>query len=248
MMAADMTMDGGNGGGRAKPSDNGSDGGFVPSIKTETVFRAARRHSRRVRVFRIVLPLVAVVCIAVFSWFTFLATPPSVSVTVSSAGIENGKLVMTNPKLSGFTGNNLPYSMTAARATQAIGNTNVFTLEKIDAKLPLTPEQTAKLQAGSGVYDNVKQSLKLADGVTVTTSDGMVAKLNSADVDIATGKMRTNEPVDIKNGDSNLTADSMSISKRDGLVIFENRVELTLDPGALKKSAPQADAGATRDN
>lgn len=212
------------------------------AAKSAAAFRAARRHSRRVRLMRTVLPIAAVLCIAVFSWFTFLATPSSVKVSAAGAGIENGKLVMIKPKLSGFTGNDLPYSMTAARATQEIGNTRVFALENIDASLPFAASQTATLQAGSGVYDSVKDHLALGSGIVVTTSDGAVARLKSADVDIASGRMETREPVDIRNGDTRLTADTMSVSKRDGVIVFEKDVSLVIGPAALQKAGARQDA------
>jgi lipopolysaccharide export system protein LptC len=158
-------------------------------------------------------------------------------VSVSGAGIKDGKLVMTNPKLSGFTGKSLPYSMTAARAVQDIGNTSVFKLDDIHANLPLSPGQTAKVDAGSGIYDNTKQTLQLGSGVTVVTSDGAVARLHSADIDIESGRMQSNEPVEIDNGDTRLDAASMSVSKNDGLIVFDKRVSLVLKPAALHNGA-----------
>lgn len=235
-MTIDVTMDSKNARARRRQPGGSNAGVSLPPTDTHAAFRVAQRHSRRVRVLRAALPIAALGCIAVFSWFTFLSTPSGIRLKVSSTGIENGKLVMTNPKLSGFTSNNLPYSMTAARAVQDIRNTRVFTLKDIDAKLPLSATQDAKVQAGSGVYDSTKDSLKLGAGVTFKTSDGAVAHLKSADVDIASGKLRTSEPVDIRNGDTKLTADSMSMSKRDGVVVFQKRVRLVIKPDALQKA------------
>jgi lipopolysaccharide export system protein LptC len=214
----------------------GMDDAVLPSTKTGAAFRAAQRHSRRVRVLRTALPFAAVVCIAVFSWYTFLSTPASVNISMSGAGIKDGKLVMTNPKLSGFTGANQPYSMAAARAIQDIGNTSVFKLEDIHASLPLSEHQTAKVDAGTGVYDNTKRTLALGAGVTVRTSEGAVARLRSAAIDIASGQMRTDEPVEIDNGDTQLSAASMSVSKNDGVIVFDKQVSLVLQPAALHNS------------
>jgi len=211
------------------------DDAVLPSQKTAAAYRAAARHSRRVRLLRAALPVAAIVCIAVFSWFTFLATPSSVDVQISGAAIKDGKLVMTNPKLSGFTGKHkdMPYSMTAARALQDIGKTNIFNLEDIHATLPLSPKQTVALAAGAGVFDNTKQKLKLGSGITLKTSDGAVATFRSAEIDIPSGKMKTDEPVTIDNGESTLNADSMSVSREDGLIVFDRQVSLVLQPAAL---------------
>jgi lipopolysaccharide export system protein LptC len=233
-MATDVTMEHGNA--RRRTRRSGARATGASPVDTGAAFRAAQRHSRRVRILRAGLPALALACIGVFSWFTFLSTPPNIRLNVASTGIQDGKLVMTNPKLSGFTGNNLPYSMTAARAVQDIKNTRVFTLQDIDAQLPLSASQKANVQAGTGVYDSTKDSLKLGAGVTFRTSDGAVARLKSADVDMAAGKLQTSEPVDIRNGDTKLTADSMSMSKRDGVVVFKNRVKLVIKPTALQKT------------
>lgn len=218
-----------------------------PTAKTGAVFRAAQRHSRRVRVMRLALPLVAVVCVLVFSWFTFFATPAAIKVNVASIGIENGKLVMVRPKLSGFTSKDLPYAMEASRATQQIGNTSVFNLDNIDATLPLAADRTAAVQAGSGVFDNTKKTLSLGSGITVKTSDGATALLKSAEIDVGKGQMHTNEPVIIDNGDTRLKADTMSVSKDDGVIVFDRHVDLVIQPAALQKNgmtkAPAAPSG-----
>ncbi len=46
---------------------------FAASDKGSTVFEAAERHSRRVRLLKFSLPVIALVGAAVFSWFTFFS-------------------------------------------------------------------------------------------------------------------------------------------------------------------------------
>jgi len=63
---------------------------FGASEKAETLFHAAQRHSIRVRVLKTVLPVAAIIVGAVFSWYTFLATPNApVKVEVNNGG-ESG--------------------------------------------------------------------------------------------------------------------------------------------------------------
>ena len=62
-----------------------------------------------------------------------------------------------------------------------------------------------------------------------------MAHLKSADVDIASGSFGTSEPVDIRNGDTKLTADSMSMSKRDGVIVFEKDVTLVIKSRCIAK-------------
>src|SRR5690606_11026279 len=101
----------------------------------------------------------------------------------------NGKLVMANPNLNGFTKENRPYNLTATKATQDIKNEGVITLEGISAKLPVGAENQAIINAQNGIYDNVNGRMKLVGDFTVTTTDGLIARMSSADVNIATGQI-----------------------------------------------------------
>ncbi|TKA98609.1 MAG: LPS export ABC transporter periplasmic protein LptC, partial [Mesorhizobium sp.] len=91
----------------------------------------------------------------------------------------DGKLVMANPKLNGFTKQNLPYSMTALRAIQDVSKQGIIDLEGIKAKLPIAADNTAAIDATHGTYDRDGNTLSLTSDVTVSTTDGVVAKFKS---------------------------------------------------------------------
>ncbi|MCE3590722.1 hypothetical protein LXJ59_29465, partial [Escherichia coli] len=76
------------------------------------------------------------------------------NITLDSAGIQDGKLVMTNPKLDGFTKDKLPYKMSAERALQDVGNSSLITLENISAEIPVGQDLRAQVNAKGGLYDN----------------------------------------------------------------------------------------------
>ncbi|WP_245419598.1 LPS export ABC transporter periplasmic protein LptC [Phyllobacterium salinisoli] len=209
---------------------------FGVSEKSAAIFRSAQRHSGRVRVLKTVLPIAALAVAGVFSWFTFLATPSApLKVQVGATGMEDGKLVMTNPKLDGFTKQNLPYTMTAARATQDVTNSGVITLENIDASLPLGDNGRATIEAKSGIYDNANGRLQLDKDFTVTTSSGLTAKMKSADVNISTGQITTDQPVDIQSGNAHILADKMQMQDHGQVMVFENKVKLVIDAAKEQK-------------
>lgn len=201
---------------------------FGASEKAVSVFQAAQRHSTRVKFWKIGLPIAAVLVGAVFSWFTFLATPASTVKVNLGDGLENGKLVMANPNLNGFTKENRPYNLTATKATQDIKNEGVITLEGISAKLPVGAENQAIINAQNGIYDNVNGRMKLVGDFTVTTTDGLIAKMSSADVNIATGQIMTDSPVDIKSGSTHIQANKMQVQSSGDVVVFEDEVHLTI--------------------
>lgn len=187
----------------------------------------------RVRVLKTALPVAAVALAAVFSWYTFLATPAAPLKVEVNTGGESGKLVMTSPHLNGYTKDNRPYAMTAAKATQDAKNSGAIALEGISAELPVGENGSARVEATSGVYDNANGRLQLDKDFTVTTDDGLRAVLRSADVNLKSGQITTDKPVDIRNGSTHILADSMQVKESGKLLIFENKVHVVIDGGAV---------------
>lgn len=210
-------------------------------------FHQAQHHSRRVRWLKFLLPSLAAVMAIGFFAYSYVSSPVKVAVDIASSAISDGKLVMASPKLEGFTRDNLPYSMTASRALQNLDTTGVIELEDIDAKLPVDAKNTATIDAAKGVYDRDKNTLDISSDITVTTTDGMVAKLKSAFIDIGRGDLKTGDAVDIAMKGTNITADSMTILENGKVLVFEKRVRMQLDPGKIK-AGQQADGDTNAAN
>lgn len=204
-------------------------------------FVSAKRHSRRVRALKYALPVLGLMMAAGFAGFSYLASPPDVSVDVAGSTVRDGKLVMASPKLDGFTKENLPYSMSAVRAIQDLEQTGVIALEQISAKLPVDETNFAMITAPAGTYDREKNTLDITSEMVVTTTDGMVVRMESAFVDMGKGTLTTSEPVDIRLEGSHVAADTMSISEGGKVLVFESRVRVEIDGRSLKTA--QTDAG-----
>lgn len=193
-------------------------------------FRRAQDHSRRVRLLKLALPVVSLLIIAAFFGYSWLMTPGSVSVDVTGTAYADGKLVMANPKLDGYTKENLPYSMTATRAIQDVQNTSQIQLEEIEARLPIDDKNTASVVAAKGTYDNVKNTLVIDSAIKMTTTDGMVAEFTSANVDMAGGSLKTDKPVKITMNRTEIQADSMDVIDNGKVMVFERRVRVNIAP------------------
>jgi lipopolysaccharide export system protein LptC len=207
-------------------------------------FDLAARHSRRVRFLKLALPLAAVALAVLFGGYTYLAAPPSIQVKAEGAAFSEGKLVMAKPQLSGFTRDNLPYSMTADRAVQDPANQGVVELLGIDANLPISADNIAKVDAVRGIYDREGNTLNLTEQVIVKTSDGMVAKLKSAYLDMGSGAMKSDEPVEISLDGSKITSDSMSMLDNGKVVVFEKKVRVDIDPARMKAAQNGSGGGS----
>jgi len=217
-------------------------GGDAANSRAEA-FSRAEKHSRRVRRLKVVLPLIAIVLAVGFAGYSFISTPAPVAIETEGSAFAEGKLVMNSPKLEGFTNDGRPYSVNATRATQDYDKQDIINLDGIDAKMPVEKENWARVEAVSGVYDRIANTLDVPTDIVVTTTDGMVAKLKSAFLDIANGSLKSTTPVDIQSDGSKVTADSMTVLENGKRVIFETRVRVYIDPVQMK--AAQAARGDT---
>lgn len=213
----------------------------VPGTARLDAFGLAQRHSRRVRVLKFAVPLAAALIAVAFPVYSYLAAPVSISVQADGTAFANGKLVMANPKLNGFTKQKLPYSLTALRAIQDVGKQDIIDLEGINANVPLAADNVATVNAKRGIYNRSGNTMNLTSDVTVTTTDGVEAKFKSVFLDMGKGSMKTDDPVDVSRGGSRITADSMSVQDNGKVLVFENRVRVNIDPASLK--AAEAKSG-----
>ncbi len=199
-------------------------------------FLSAARHSQRVRKLKFILPAVAITIAGIFFAYSLIVSKGAGPVQLDSASFEDGDLVIHNPSLDGFTSRNLPYQLTAARARQAIGSaTGAIALEKIEATLPIDEKNRATIIAGAGTYDRENDRVLLSDSITLRTTSGIVAQLQSAHVDILSQDLSTDRPVEIQMDGMRVRADSFHAKDGGRRLVFENRVKVELDPARLRK-------------
>jgi lipopolysaccharide export system protein LptC len=219
----------------------------APAVR-EAAFRRALNHSRKVRFLKLALPVAALLIGGSFAAYSYISVPGSVSFDLSESAYVDGKLVMANPKLDGYTKENRPYSMTATRALQHIKDQgSIVELEGIDAEVPVNDTVVAKIGADHGVYDRDKNTLDVQSPIVIKTTDGMMATFQSAYLDIEKGNMTTDEPVDIRMDGGQITADAMSVLENGKVLIFEKRVRMEIKPGRLKGRQERKEESSTQD-
>lgn len=198
------------------------------------------------RRLKVLLPTLAILMVAGFAGYSFLATPGSAAIESASVATAEGKLVMDAPNLEGFAGDGRPYSVSASRATQDLDRQDIINLDGIDAKMPIQQENWARVETTSGVYDRMANTLDVPTDILVTTTDGLVAKLKSAFLDINNGSLKSSSPVDIQSHGSRITADSMAVLDSGKRVIFETRVRVHIDLAQMKAAqAARGEANAS---
>lgn len=218
-------------------------GGQHDHVRSEREFARARRHSRLVRVLKVGLPLLAVVIVVGGGLVTFFARSLPDDVSISSASLDNGRIVMEDPRMTGFDKAGRPYSMVAQRAIQSLDGGGVD-LETIKANVGVRADTTADIVATRGHYDQKAQKLNLFDDITVDTTDGMSIRLKDAEIDLAAGNMVGKGPVAIDMPNQTINAGSLTVKNGGKLLSFGDGVKMTMLPSAA--DAP-TDANAASD-
>ncbi|MCY0093200.1 LPS export ABC transporter periplasmic protein LptC [Hoeflea ulvae] len=202
--------------------------------RSHAEYRRARAHSRHVRLLKILLPLLAALVIVAFAVVSWIDSVSIEGVGIESVTLRDGKLVMQNPVMSGQGSDARPYSMRALRAIQDLTATDVIVLEEIVADLPISNGDMAVLNAASGVYNRTAETLKFDEAFTVTSEDGLSVEMQSADIDLANGALVTTEPVSISSSEASVVAQSMEMQDKGRVIIFHDKVRMTIKPTALK--------------
>jgi lipopolysaccharide export system protein LptC len=201
-------------------------------------YRLATRHSGRVRTLKIALPIAALLIGAVFAIVSIVRTYLPSDLQVESASIEGGKIVMRNPAIAGRNNDGISYSMKAERALQDMKQPDVIELQNIIAKMPVNEKTTAEVIATTGIYDRGRNLLDMVAPFTINLSTGLDAAFRSAHLDINSGTMSTDEPVSIRARAASIVAQSLRMTDKGRVVVFEGKVVVDLDPAAIRNKEP----------
>ncbi|WP_150496100.1 LPS export ABC transporter periplasmic protein LptC [Roseibium aquae] len=190
--------------------------------------RAARRHSRLVRVLRILLPglglLVLAGMIGLVVLFNVLGSFGATNISLTADG-----LVMDKPELSGHDGDR-SYHVSAQRAIQRLTDPRIIDLEIIRANIVLSPDESAAITALKGTYNNAAETLRLYDGIQLEWSQGFTVDLSDVEVDLKSGALRTDNPISIRSEQGSVRAGKLDYDQDRGVVRFKDGIRMTLNP------------------
>jgi lipopolysaccharide export system protein LptC len=213
---------------------------------SERAFRAARRHSRLVRVLRIAVPtVVALVAVAVFlaTYFNPLRMLAKLPINIGDLVVSGTKITMEKPHLSGFTRDSRAYELSADAAAQDLTKPDIVELHNIHAKIEMQDKGTLQMTAVTGIYNNKGETLKLDRNIELSSSTGYAGHLSEAMIDIRKGYVVSSKPVQVKLLQGTLDANRLEIIDSGDLVRFDGGVAMTLmlneaTAGQAKTAAP----------
>ena len=124
--------------------------------------------------------------------------------------------------------------MKAERALQDMKQPDVITLENITAKMPVNESTIAEVVAATGIYDRGKNLLDMVAPFTITLNTGLEAAFRSAHLDINGGSMQTTEPVSIRSPEASIVAQSLRMTDKGRVIVFDGKVVVDVDPAAIR--------------
>jgi lipopolysaccharide export system protein LptC len=214
-------------------------------LDNEPMFRRAGRHSRRVRILRIAIPVAVVaglLLLTLSTWLSPLRILARLPVDFGSLVISGTKITMAQPKLSGYTRDARWYELTAHSAAQDITRPDIVELKEIRAKIQTEDKATINLSAADGTYDRKAGVLTLGREIVLQSSNGTEVRLSEAVIDTGSGNMVSGQPVEVKFLQGTLNANRLEVVKAGEVIRFESGVKLDLPAGATMPPAePKAD-------
>lgn len=216
----------------AYPDDGARGISANPPGKFDRAYRAAVRHSRRVRWLRLGVPAaIAAVLLAVVG-ANYM--PPiggfRLPGELGNLVIHGTKITMQQPRLTGFTLDSRAYEFSANAAAQDITKPNLVELQELHAKMEMQDKSTVEMSADSGVYDVKTEMLKLNDNIQLTSSTGYEGRLSEAVIDVRKGNVVSEKPVWVKMLNGFLNAKRLDIVENGSVIRFDG-VAMTLQPG-----------------
>jgi lipopolysaccharide export system protein LptC len=214
-----------------------------PSRKAPAeLYGRAMRHSATVRRLKVLLPVLAIVISLAFVAVSWIRTMFPENLSIAGARIENGRVVMEKPAISGRNGDGISYFMNARRALQAIVNPSDIELEDIEAAVPIRGDLVARIKASGAKYDRDTDRLDMASPFEVRLSSGLVASFRSAHLDVRKGVMLSDDPVSMTAKGATIVANSLKITDKGRIILFSGNVRLKVEPTAVRRTAEDVKA------
>jgi lipopolysaccharide export system protein LptC len=206
-------------------------GFLIPARDNRRAFRAAMRHSRLVRFLRVGIPLSIVIGVAAFTayrWIDPLRVLAKVPVSADAMAVSGTKLIMRQPRMTGYTKDERPYTLTARTAAKDLANPDILEMEDIRTSIVMQDTRKVEVTARNGLYDSKADTIRLENDVVVSSADYEVL-LQNALVNVKAGSVVSEQPVEVKMLQGTLTASRIEVAESGAVVRFERNVTLILD-------------------
>ncbi len=198
-------------------------------------FRVAARHSRLVRVMRLLIPGSIAAALAV----AFLAAQldplrmlARLPLDFGSLVVSGSKITMQQPRIAGFTRDSRAYELTARAAAQDVTKPDIIELQGVSGTTEMQDKTVFKLSANNGVYDTKTEMLTLRQDVVLKSSGGLTVYLSEAVVAVHSGNIVSEKPVQVKLPQGTVNANRLEVADSGDVIRFDGDVTMMLTSGS----------------
>lgn len=193
------------------------------------------RHTRRVRILRVLLPLTALGLIA--SVFLFPRGFLTADFGLSGLSFDPSEgLRLVNPNITGTTDDGRRYRIVADWALPDAPDPSVIELGPLFGELARDAERTLTLRAATGTFRPESNWLRLEGDVSVDSGDGHSLDVLTADIDFSAQRLSAAGPVHGRTPMGTIEAGSMRAERGESgdFVWFEDRVRVIVNPRGVQ--------------
>lgn len=198
---------------------------------SERAFRAARRHSRLVRILRVAIPVavaVGLTGISLVTYFNPLRMFKKLPIDLTDLVVSGTKITMEQPRLAGFTSDSRAYELSADAAEQDLTKPDLVQLRNIHAKMEMQDKTMMEMSAATGLYNTKGETIDLESNIRLSSSNGYKGRLSRASVDMRTGHVVSDQPVELDFLQGTLNANRLEIIDSGDMVRFHGGVNMML--------------------
>lgn len=203
-----------------------SKGSGIWEPRRTLTLEAARKHSQRVRIMRVLLMIAALLAVGTLIYEFMRQTPPDIPKTDPTESVK-----MVNPRYSGRTDDGLPFYLTAKEAVRPTSDQE--TVQLIDPVLEFFREESSAKSiviAKTGNYNDVDKILELRTDVNLNTDDGYECITTHARVFTKTKIIEGDEPISCVGAFGKVNGNTYEIRDNYKTFIFKNGMTSELEP------------------
>ena len=221
--------------------------GIVTVTDRTSALHAAKRHTRFVNAMRLFLPAACFGVAALYAASAMNSKDWDGSIVdLDPRKVLPENLAMNNPTYRGFNKDGGSYFITAKTAKQDFSKPRQVTLNTITGELVDAKKMKTVLEATRGTFDTKSNHLELFDGITITSQDGMSAKLKTASIKTKKKLITSNDPVQVEMATGSIKSNRLQIRQQTREVSFLDDVVARLRPQKKKPEVTAAGQAAGR--
>lgn len=205
-----------------------------PQNKSENL---RNRHSRFVRIAKLLLPSIAAVLIGILLVFPSIQSDIRdfrLDITRPKQG-ELEKLHVENTVFYITDKNNRVNNFLAEKIDETEPGSKLIKLEEPEGIIPSGPATWINLKAPVGYYDQNTNILELQEDVEMFYSEGMTVKTTEAFYDFGQSRGYGNQPVAGQGFMGDLSSQGFEMLNSDSILAFTGHTEMTIKEESLQR-------------